>query len=241
MRLLNDTEKDFCKRILAGDGANNFLGNIIDHRLGGVRISITKNPKRVKLLFSVRNQQPTAEESDNLPLRNNEVTTDILTAVNLIKLLEKENYIMLFNRATVSQNQMQFGQGFANTPYVESEIKDDVVSDLLIEYVEKEIFVTEEFREFCKNNYISREELRHRKEMNITRSALIVAIIALVINTVFSFIPRKSEKITINQEQMCPLMESLTTISDKLDKLKTTDKDFFADKNETDETKKACH
>ena len=39
MRILNKNEQDLCKRILAGNGNNNYLGNIINNKLWGVCIS----------------------------------------------------------------------------------------------------------------------------------------------------------------------------------------------------------
>jgi len=240
MRLLNDTEKDFCKRILVGNGANNFLENIIDHKLGGVRISITKSPKKVELLLETQNQNPTKEEFNRLKSLRNNVISDITTVVNLIKMLERESYIILFNGATVSQNKFEFGQGAINLCFILSDIDttDNVIMDLLIDYVGKEIVLTEEFREFCKNDYISREELRHRKEelrhrkeIKITKYALYVAIIALVVNVVFNIISIKSKEMSINQEQMSLLMKNLTTISNKLDSLiVVAKKDLLIDK-----------
>lgn len=229
MRLLNKDEQEFCRRILNGNGNNNYLGNIIDDKLWGVRISITRSPQRnVDLLFTIQNQQPTQEEIDMTLQRSQDISVLILNVVNLIKLLEKENYIMLLQRATQIPNQSMFGQGIGNLPFITSNFSDPTISTLLIDYVDKEIFVTEEFRQFCKNGFIARDEKRFRRQIFITTSALCVAILALVINTVFNLLPKFTSGTKIKQEQIDSIRTDLHKISSSIDTLnlqiKTTTK-----------------
>jgi hypothetical protein len=219
MRTLNKDEQDLCKRILAGNGDNNYLGNIIDHKLYGVRISLTRNSKKVELLFTIQNSISTTEEQKMLIQRSNEISFLILNVVNLIKLLEKENYIMLLQRATVIPNQSAFGQGISNLPYISNSFSDPTFSELLIDYVDKEIFVTEEFRQFCQQGFIARDEQRFRRQIRITTSALFVALIALLINTAFNLLPRFTGGTKIKQEQIDSLRTDLKKINSNIDSI----------------------
>lgn len=183
MRILSLEEQDLCQRILNGSGNNNFLSNIIYHRLGGISIAIRRNPEQVKLFYSIQNTLPTENEQQGAIDKINEIQVLILTTVNLIKLLKKEGYIMLIRRTTNVENLSQFGQAIVNMPKIESDFADDKISKLLIKYIDKEIYVTEEFKVFCANDYLARDEQRYRNQLKRTTGILLVAFFALLLNT----------------------------------------------------------
>jgi hypothetical protein len=224
MRLLNEEEQDFCKRILKGDGNNNYLGNIIDHKLWGVRISIMRNPQNVDLLFTIQNHQPTTEEINMAIQKSQEISILILNVVNLIKLLEKDNYILLLQRSTNIPNQSSYGQGVVNLPFIKSNFSDPTISKLLIDFIDKEIFVTEEFRQFCKNKFIARDEQRFRRQFFITTSALIVAVLAVLANTFFNLLPRFTGGTKIKQEQVDIFRIEIKNLNSTLDSLNSLTK-----------------
>lgn len=215
MRLLNSGEQKFCRRILNGDGKNNYLSNIIDDHLDGVRISITRNPRKVDLHFTIQSKQPTNDELNMVRQRSQDISLLILNVVNLIKLLEKENYIMLLQRATQVPNQFTFGRGFISSQCVTKQLPDPTISSLLIDYIDKEIFVTEEFRQFCQNGFIARDEQRFRRQICITTSALCVAVLSLLVNTV----SKCTGGTKIKQEQIDSIRTDLHKIDSSIDAL----------------------
>jgi hypothetical protein len=219
MRRLNKTEQDLCTRIQNGNGQNNYLGNIIDDKLNGVRISITRTPPNVDLLFTIQNPMPTKEEAAGIASKVQELSKDIVTTVNLISMLEKEGYIMLLQQTNVLPNQSTFGRGVSDMPFISTNLADKKISDLLIEYSTKEIIVTEEFNFFVKHNFNSRDEQRFRRQIFITKSALIVAVLALLINTFFNLLPKFTGGTKIKQEQIDSLRVDLKAISGKLESL----------------------
>ena len=186
MRSLNKEEQQFCDRILQGNGNNNYIGNIIDDKLDNVRIVMNRQNSDVEILVTVSNQSPTAEDYNYAIKRYTEVFELILEVVNLIQLLEKEHYIMTLRRANQFQNPMSMGRGIVNLPCISSDIPDSNITNLLIEYCEKEIYVTEEFRLFCNRGFISRDEQRFQKQIKLTYWALIISILALLFNTGFN-------------------------------------------------------
>jgi hypothetical protein len=236
MRLLNREEQDFCRRILEGDGDNNYLGNIIDKKLWGVRISITRNPQNVDLLFTIQNAQPTDEELEMTIQRSREISYLILNVVNLLKMLEKDNYIMLLQRATTIPNHSDFGQGVVNLPSISSNFSDPTISKLLIDFVDKEIFVTEEFRQFCQNKFIPRDERRFRKQSRNQWIAIGVALFAALTNFVFNTLAKLSDGTKIKQEQVNTIREDLKAINSNLDSIGTQTK--IASEKIIDELKK---
>ena len=186
MRSLNKEEHQFCNRILQGNGNNNYIGNIIDDKLDNVRIVMDRLNSSVQICVTTSNQNPTEADCNYVKKRNAEVCELILEVVNLIQLLEKEHYIMTLRRANQFQNPMSMGRGFVNLPYISSDIPDPNITNLLIEYCEKEIYVTEEFRLFCNRGFIARDEQRFQKQIKLTYGALIISILALLFNTGFN-------------------------------------------------------
>jgi hypothetical protein len=219
MRILSVEEQDLCKRMLNGSGNNNYLGNLIYHRLAGISIAVQRSTKKVVLLYTTRNKMPTSDEQQKAIDNIGEIQVLILTTVNLIKLLEKEGYIMLIRRTTNVNDYSEFGQAVFNLPKISSYFADDKISELLIEYVDKEIYATEEFKVFCENNFIARDEQRYRTQIRRTTGILIVAISALLLNTgvfVYSiFKPYNYEKKVEN------LQQELKDLKVELNELKT--------------------
>lgn len=186
MRSLNKEEQQFCDRILQGNGNNNYIGYIIDDKLDNVRIVMNRQNSSVQIRVTISSQNPTDEDFSYVKERNTEVCELILEVVNLIQLLEKEHYIMTLRRANQFQNPMSMGRGIVNLPCISSDIPDSNITNLLIEYCEKEIYVTEEFRLFCNRGFISRDEQRFQKQIKLTYWALIISILALLFNTGFN-------------------------------------------------------
>ena len=186
MRSLNKEEQQFCNRILQGNGNNNYISNIIDDKLDNVRIVMDRQYSCVEILVTISNQDPTDEDFKYAIKRYTEVFELILEVVNLIQLLEKEHYIMTMRRANQVQSPMSMGRGCVNLPCIRCKIPDSNIANLLIEYCEKEIYVTEEFRLFCNRGFISRDEQRFQKQIKLTYGALIISTLALLLNTGFN-------------------------------------------------------
>lgn len=207
MRLLSKEEQELCRRILQGDGRNNYLANILDSYLFGAKITINKEKQTVCIRYKMF-----AQDYECFPLfeRDAQIRRLILETVTLIKLLQQEGYIMLFMNASEEPNS-SIGAGpdilisadeEAQTIEITSEIKDASVIKLLAEYSSKEIYVTEEFRVFCENDYIPRSDVQFNKNLNLTwqsfelskqsldkaRTSNRIAIATLIISSLFNLV-----------------------------------------------------
>jgi len=216
MRILSDTEKDLCRRILKGKNGYNVIPNIIDDKLQQVLISIDKSSNKVEIIFPVRSIQLKNEDTQTIIERINDVSLLIVTICNLIALLEKEGYIMTVNQATEPNTKSKFGQGTGNMPNnVSHRFPDRKVNDLLVEYVDKNIIITPEFERFCKKGFIARDEQRFTRQIRLAYCAFGVALFAALVNVSSKF----SNGTAIKQQQIDTLSSSLTRITVRLDTL----------------------
>ena len=177
MRLLSKLEQELCRRILQGDGRNNYLANIIDSYLPDAKITTNKEKQTVCIRYKMF-----AQDYECFPLfeRDAEIRRLILEIVTLIKLLEQEGYIMLFMNASEEPNssigagpdELISVGGEEQTIEIKSEIKDAFVIKLLAEYSSKAIYVTEEFRVFCANGCIPRSDVQFNKNLELTNQSL---------------------------------------------------------------------
>jgi hypothetical protein len=176
----------------------------------------------VILEFTTQNAFPTDEETNVIIQRVEDISVEILTAVNLFKMLENEGYILLLRRATIVPNESKFGGCISGLPSITHGFADPSVSGLLLEYVHKEIIVTEEFRRFCEQGFIARDEQRFRRQIRIPTIGLYVAIAALLVNAVFNILPKVTGGTKIKQEQIDTLAAGLRSVGIKLDSLNNT-------------------
>lgn len=176
MRLLSKLEQELCRRILQGDGRNNYLANILDSDLPDAKIYIDKEKQEVWIHYKMFAQEYERFEATK---RDDQIRKLILETVTLIKLLEQEGYIMLFMNATKEPN---FSIGAGPDKLIsdreeqikepKSKIEDASVIKLLAEYSSKAIYVTEEFRVFCANGCIPRADVQFNQNLELTKQSL---------------------------------------------------------------------
>jgi len=165
--------------------------------------------EREKPRLMIIHENPHRDRSEDLIFkRETELRKLLLVTVNLVQLLEREGYIMLFMPMTRQGSQMiEMGARY-NTGCragevenrkicsvkdclrIGSDIQDDVVAELLIKYASREIYVTEEFRAFCENGYIPRSDIQFSQSLELTNQSLEVTKQSLEVT-------RKSYKVAI--------------------------------------------
>ncbi len=199
MRLLSEEEKELCKIMLQNEGKHNYIGNLIDHKLGGVCIEYNLQNSTLKLLANISNSQNFSnEEFDSINSHFIRISNLILTTANLIKLLESEGYIMLIQRAGNLQSQSKFGNCIGNMDLIGSDFPDVNVSKIFIEYLHKDIVVTDEFRDFIKHNFIPRDERRFRRQNLNSMIALTLAFLGIAYNVYNGIVTNKNSKLYIS-------------------------------------------
>lgn len=209
MRTLSQIEKEICKRILQGNGRNNFLSNIIDNELKRVCIYVDFTKQKSHLIFTVNNiQNITPEEYTDINQRTESITFYILQVVNLIHILEKEGYILLLERGVNSTEPSQYGRCISNLPSIKHDFVDKNIIKLLCEYSNKEIYATAEFERFCQKDFLARDEQRFRKQILFTQIALGITLLAFLFN-ILTNISKKNDIIKLDKKQFELIIKSL--------------------------------
>lgn len=178
MRVFTNVEKDLLKRINDSTGCN--LYNLINPWTKEVSLEINRADNKIFFLFEDNSPQ-------NQTKRLKEIQTLVIQSVNLIKLFEDKGYIFTFvNTIQLPNDPFIFGKATIISPSDKYEFPDPRISALFCEYSTKEIYVTPELNKFIMDGFITREEGRANRQYKLTRTALIVSILALLGNLIFN-------------------------------------------------------
>ena len=231
MRQLNTEEKRFCQLIHDKKGTN--MLTIIDDKLVGVRIRIQRKPELLKFLFEAQNETPDNADLISAVDRLQVLGVDVITIANLLKMLQDEGYIILYERANTIENEVDYGQGAVNAPSLPYRFPDDKLSSLFIEYSSKDIIVTPEFERFIKEGYISRDEQRYqtqirtattalmtsRKALRVSTIALCVATLIGTINLLYNIFGKSDKAINTFDPQIATVVSEIRSLGSKADTL----------------------
>lgn len=225
MRVFTEVEQTLLRRIRDGQGRN--LYSLIDPWINGVSFQVNTQTESVDFIFE-------ANPGLNLIDRLEEIQTIVIQAVNLIKLFEDNGYIFTFiNANQLPPNPFTFGQATVNVPSIPYHFPDPRLSKMFCEYSIREIFVTPELDKFISDGFLTREEVRANRQWRTTRNALLVAIVALVLNVAFNIINivdrQKTEKTSDpinsgpkNSKMSSNVQTDTTTIMDTITVIRTT-------------------
>ncbi|MEA2105128.1 MAG: hypothetical protein U9P82_00175 [Bacteroidota bacterium] len=187
MRILNKFEKYLVTQMCQVDWHGNLnIPNLLDNYLQGLRIQIKREQNTVELLFETQTVQPDENETTALIDKIGGINQIIISTVNLISLLEKEGYIVLFNSATQIDNEVTFGQGAVNLPFVTYTFPDEKTKNLLIDYTTKQIIPSTELDEYKKNKFLTRDDLKFRKNIRMAWIAILISIVSTISGLYFS-------------------------------------------------------
>lgn len=210
MRELNDLEKEICKQIgNKNSGDNIFLSNIIYSEFSNIYIKITREPLKAEMLIFID------LSGDEIKKKIDEVSYYILNVVNLIKLLEKKNYILTINKVTNPSKEIRYGHKFSNSELdaIRYELPDENIVGFLLDFYDKEIYPTKELESFINRGFVSRNQKRHDQQYKVSLFALAITSVALFISTCSSLISRVDKNIT--RENNVPFEKQKDTIMSK--------------------------
>lgn len=179
MRDLNEFEKDICTQIGKNTNKSIFLSNIIYNEFAYIYIKATRKPLKATMLIYIHLSEAEIEN------KINEIFYYILNVVNLIKLLEKENYILTINKVTQPSEDIVYGNKFSNTELeaIRYVIPDENIVEFLVDFYDKDIYPTKELESFIERGFVSRNEKRHQQQYQVSLFALAITSVALLIST----------------------------------------------------------
>ena len=210
MRKISKFEENLISQMTDKEWNGNLnLPNLLDKYLKNVRIKILRDQQQVEILFEIQNKTPTEAETKLILSRVNEINELIISTVNLINLLEKEGYIILFESASQIDNELVFGQGAVNLPSVRYTFPDNRTAELLVKYASPQIIITSELLEYRKVNFQTREEIRHFQNIRLAWIGISISIIATVFSLGFNLFDSLIKK--DNSECICPSLLEIKT------------------------------
>lgn len=177
MRVYTELEKRILRELASRVRVS--LITLIDPWLSGTGFTLDTTTNKVDVHFEAVN--PTVPPPD-LQNKLDGIQELLIQAVNVIELLERTGHVFTYQTANVIPNPITFGQLPASSAFVTYTLPDSRVSALLCRYARQDIRAQEELSKFINDGFITREEGRANRQWRTTRSALIVAILALAGN-----------------------------------------------------------
>jgi len=179
MRVFDSEEKVIISKIIEGDGYARNLINIIDslNNLQGVRIRLNRESQTGEFLFEIQNEEPTENEISASIEREKALVELIITHITLLRYLDKEELAFFFEPAGNADNEITFGMGAVNRPFLSMTINDKSIVELLLKYVHKEIRPSPLLRQLKNNNYLSDEEIKFNKQYLATWFTIVVSVV----------------------------------------------------------------
>lgn len=177
MRVFAEEEKSIINKILNGEGyARNLINMLADTReLSAVRIEINRSHETANFLFEIQAEEPTDQEMNWGIERHKHLIELIITHVTLLRYIENEELAVFFDPALSTDNIIKFGFGASNMPYYSMEINDKNIVKLLIKYIQKEIKPSPLLFQLVKNDYLTDEEIKFKKQNFVTWIAVVTS------------------------------------------------------------------
>lgn len=172
MITLSDLEKEFLKRIvdLSERTHDMFLGNLLDKDLRNIDVYLDRQRNIAEFRFD----QQFFPADTNFVYKVREMSWTFMKLVKLLKYLEGENYLYLYQESE-PENTSRFGQLIQSNPYITYQIYDPDIKKLLIDYAHRTIIVGQTVIDYVKNNYQTLEQIRHIENKQIAEQNLKVA------------------------------------------------------------------
>lgn len=172
MIILSDLEKDFLQRTvhLSEKTHDMFLSNLLDKDLENIDVYLDRQRNIAEFRFD---QNSFSDETDFI-FKVREMSWTFMKLVKLLKYLESENYLYLYQESGPN-NTSRFGQLIQGNPYICYQIYDPDIKKLLIDYSHRTIVVGQTLIDYVKNNYQTPEQIRHTENKQIAEQNLKVA------------------------------------------------------------------
>lgn len=231
MRQINDFEKAILKAIIQyhDNGIIPNLGSVIDPRLQNkdIYLDFVAGTVEIRADTLFYNAGTLIDEVRGL-------TLEIVTAVNLLRDLQKNSYVTLFLESPLPNN-IRYGQLVVGHTYISATIHDPTVTSLLLDYSLKSVLVGQPLINFVNNDFKTDEKVQAEgdtaqalQDSSVNRRNLNIALFALCLSTLLTIWEIyngtqevKYGKMQVEQEQNVKLNETQQqAIENKLDESK---------------------
>lgn len=195
MRKFDDKELEII-RILSNSNGLKFDKLLLD-KLSDCKLIVNFKSKKTHIRYKTEHFHPTPKEEKSLNRISNELHERVYLAVTITNYFESEGFIGLF-RNSDRPDKIEIGDTNIQDLGVLTEVKDETINELLVNYIDKTIIITQSFKEFVKNNYVFDEDLKHKQVINFAKAGIIVAILigvfSILLTFYFNFNQQSSQK-----------------------------------------------
>lgn len=169
LKSFDKIEKDTINRLVSEKQSGHpiLLGNVFDNIFPNQYIKIDKSQSTVEIMYENNSKNQQVEEDQGL----------LATIILLMNFLEKNGYICLFDCTNISSSIYTIGQGISDKCTISYPFPDKNVTDWLLNNCNKQIVVGYDLVELVNDKFISKEELRFRKQQKATWISIIISLL----------------------------------------------------------------
>jgi hypothetical protein len=177
MKTFDEVEKEIIKEILDDNGRSRNLMDIFDKYFIQESISFNKTNNSAEIIFNSSTSSPSQQEIDSAIERERSLTELLVKFLTLLLYLEREDLAVFFLAANSTNNPVTFGRAITNNFTFAMPVYDQSIITLLIKYAELQIMPFPSLRGLYKNNFLSDDELRFKKNQRTSWVAIVISIL----------------------------------------------------------------
>lgn len=171
MKPFNDFEKGVINYLVKNRDGQLLVGNLLDFILKDEYLKIDVETSSIDVHFVLN------KEYDIDTQRIDMLQRKLIMTIHLLKYLDENRYITLFDCANFAQSDIIVGQGACNVPDKPYKFPDKEVTKLILTYCVKQIIISEELVDLVQHKYITLEERKFRKTLRVAWAGVIASIV----------------------------------------------------------------
>ena len=219
MRELSKLEQKIVGQICTG---TRLIGGILDEYLDDLVIVVDRDENKLDLRIKV---PPNADRDKYIREKANFVTETIVIIINLLDYFREQGYLLTYYPAHGRTVKGYFvneknKDDYKNNPeaYTGWWFTDKEVQALFFQYLDIIFIASETLKQLHKDNYVTREQRRHRQSMRVAWSAIAVMLLIGLLG-IFDNYADKDNTIKLDPFQFQSIKETVDNISTQLDTL----------------------
>lgn len=207
LKSFDKIEKDAIKRLVSEkqSGQPIRLGNVLDTLFPNQYIKIDKAQSKVDIMYDNSGQTSQVVEDQGV----------LATIILLMNYLEKNGYICLFDCANVQATVSTIGQGAQSKCTISHSLPDQNVSNWLLNNCDKQIIVGYDLVKLVKDDFISKDELRFKKQQIATWVSIIISLLIGLCGIFMNLVTLQEENSDMTVKNIDNYNNATCTCSDK--------------------------
>ncbi|MNK41020.1 hypothetical protein D3C87_596780 [compost metagenome] len=173
MRNLSKQEKEFIVKLLRiADTSNNvFISNIVYDELTNVDIYLDYEQTKVDYRYDIKVYNQNTHLFADFA---RDFSWKIIKYFKLLKYLENNEMLFLYQEGP-DEKTSRFGRLIHKNNFISAGINDKDAIKLILEFSKKTIVINESIREYVRNDFKTKDDIRHFENIELSKKNLAVA------------------------------------------------------------------